>query len=98
MNDSIEFTPKEKYLISLFQDPDGLFKRAVSRWLWFLVPSLGLVAYSLSSGDISYGIIGYGVLLFRAVYLISRAKRGYTTTAAIFRKYEAQLQAKQNAA
>ena len=97
MNDSIEFTLKEKYRISLYQDPEALFRRGLMQALCYLVPSVGLVAYSFISGDISYGVMGYGVLVFRLVYQISQWKKAYMETASIYRKYEAQLQAKQSA-
>lgn len=95
MSDSIEFTPKEKYQISLYKDPDGLFRRSAIRQLWYLIPSIGLVAYSLFCGDIAYGIMGYALLLFRSIYRLTIVKRGLLTMASIIQKYEAQLQAKQ---
>jgi hypothetical protein len=98
MNDSIEFTPKEKFQISLYKDPDGLFKRMVIRSLRYLVPSIGLIAYYAYCGDIAYGIAGYGILFFQAIYRISILKQAAQTTASIHRKYEAQLQRKQDAA
>jgi hypothetical protein len=98
MNDSIEFTHLEKYLLSVHQDPERLAKWAVMRSLCFLVPSIVLVACSFFSGDISYGIMGYCILAFVWVYQMRHWKQDYKETATIFRKYEAQLQAKQNAA
>jgi hypothetical protein len=98
MNDSIEFTPKEKFVISLYQDPSGLLRRAIVRALTYLIPSVGLVAYSWYCGNIAYGIIGYGILLFRAIFQMTRLKRAFLTTASIYRKFEAQLQRQQRAA
>jgi hypothetical protein len=98
MNDSIEFTPKEKFQISLCKDVDGLFRRSVMQSLRYLIPSIGLVGYYAYSGDIACGILGYGALLFQAIYRISILKRALQTTASIHRKYEAQLQRKQDAA
>ncbi len=95
MSDSTEFTPKEKYLISLYKDPDGLLRRSAIRQLWYLVPSIGLVAYAFFGGDIAYGIMGYALLLFRSIYRLTLIKRGLLTTATIIQKYEAQLQNKQ---
>lgn len=71
MNDSIEFTPKEKFQISLYKDPDGMFRRSILRSLRYLVPSIGLIAYYFYCGQIAYGILGYGVLLFQAIYRLS---------------------------
>jgi hypothetical protein len=92
MNDSIEFTAREKFVISLYQDPAGLFKRAIVRALTYLIPSVGLVVYSYYCGDITFGILGYGILLFRAIFQMTRLKRAFLTTASIYHKFEAQLQ------
>jgi hypothetical protein len=98
MDDSIEFTPREKFQISLYKDPDGMFKRTILRSLRYLVPSIGLIAYYFYSGDIAYGILGYGILLFQVIYRLSILKGALRTTASIHRKYEAQLQKKRDAA
>ncbi|HXT13422.1 MAG TPA: hypothetical protein VN873_17835 [Candidatus Angelobacter sp.] len=98
MDDPIEFTPKEKFQISLYKDVNGLFKRSVLRSLRYLIPSLALIAYYFYSGDMAAGILGYGILLFQAVYRLSILKRGLLTTASIHRKYEAQLQRKRDTA
>ena len=97
MNESIEFTPKEKFQISLYKDPDGMFRRSILRSLKYLVPSIGLIAYYFYCGDIAYGILGYAILLFQAIYQLTILKRALYTTASIQRKYEAQLQKKQDA-
>jgi len=92
MNDSIEFTPKEKYQISLYNDPNGLFWRTVLRSLRYLIPSILMVAYYIWSDDVAVGAVGYGLLLFQAVYRLGALKNALYVTAAIHRKYEAQLQ------
>jgi hypothetical protein len=97
MNDSIEFTPKEKYLISLYQDPEGMFRRAVIRRLWVLVPSIGLAVYGFSRGDIECAATGYAILLLWTFSQLSNLYKGLVTIGSIFRKYEAQLQRKQDA-
>jgi hypothetical protein len=98
MDDSIEFTPREKFQISLYKDPDGMFKRSIFRSLRYLVPSIGLIAYYFYCGNIAYGVLGYAILLFQAIYRLAILKRGLLTSATIHRKYEAQLQRKQDAA
>ena len=98
MDDSIEFTPKEKFQISLYKDVNGMFRRSILRALKYLLPSIALIAYYFYSGDIAYGILGYGILLFQAIYRLSILKRGLQTTASIHRKYEAQLQKKRDTA
>jgi hypothetical protein len=95
MNDSIEFTPREKFKISLYKDPSGLFRRSIVRRLWYLIPSAALVAYSLVSRDYDYLVFGYGILFFQAIYHLTLLKRGLLSMSSIIRKYEAQLQNKQ---
>jgi hypothetical protein len=95
MNESTEFTAKEKYLIALYRDDlDGLAHRALVRWLWFLIPSAALVAYAWMTGQPEFMLLGYGLLFVNAVGRLSKGKRGMATLASILRKYEAQLQNK----
>ena len=92
MTDPTEFTPKELLQISLYKEPGTLFSRSLSRALSYLLPSVGLVAYSLFTGEVGYGLIGYGVLLFQTVYRLMLLKRGSGATGTIIRKYEAKIQ------
>lgn len=92
MNDPIDFTPKEKLIISLYKEPDSLFRRALVRNLTFIFPSVGLIAYSWFADDIGYGVLGYLLLLFQALYKLVLLRRGTRTLASIISKYEARLQ------
>src|SRR2546423_8453019 len=92
MTDPTEFTPKEQFHISLYKDPAALFSRSFNRSLAYLLPSVALVAYSLFTGDLSYGIMGYGILLFQAIYRLILLKRGLGTISTIVQKYEAKIQ------
>lgn len=97
MSDPNEFTPKEKYIISLYKDPAGLFRKSLQRTLLITVPSVGLLIYAFIVRDIVLGIIAYVLLL---AFIISRViilKRGLGTTRSIILKFEAQLQAKKDA-
>jgi|SRR5882724_5262803 len=98
MNDSTEFTPKEKFLISLYKDPAVLFSRGLKRSLTYVIPSVGLVVYALYSDDTTAGLLGYGILLFQTVYRVGVLKRGSKTLSSIIQKYEAKLQNRQDAA
>lgn len=92
MDDSTEFTPKELFQISLYKEPGALFSRGLRRALWYIVPSVGLLAYSLISGEVGYGLVGYGILLYQAIYRLILMKRVSGATGAIIRKYEAKIQ------
>ena len=78
MDDPTEFTPKELLQISLYKEPRALSSRSMKRALSFIVPSVGLVAYSLVTDTVGYGLVGYGILLFQAVnrlILVGQLKR-----------------------
>ena len=94
MSDSNDFTPKEQFQISLFKDPEAMFSKNLIRSLSYLLPSLGLVAYSLVTGKVGYGVAGYGVLLFQSLYRLSLSKRALRTICSIIRKYEAKIQSR----
>src|SRR5579863_1485340 len=98
MNESTEFTAKEKYLITLYRDDlEGLVRRAFVRRLWFLIPSAALVTYAWMTGQPEFMLLGYGLLLVNAIGQLSRVRRGMVTLASILRKYEAQLQSRSGA-
>ena len=92
MNDTTEFTPKEQYLISLYKDPQILFRMVLTRSLYYLIPSLGLVAYAYVSDDLAYGIIGYALLVFKVLHGLNQQARGAESVSSIIHKYEARLQ------
>jgi len=71
-----------------------MFKRAIVRWLWFLLPSIGLAAYGFARDDVACAVTGYAILLFRVFRQLSGLYKGLVTIGSIFRKYEAQLQNK----
>jgi hypothetical protein len=97
MNDSPEFTPKETFHASLYKDPNALFKRALIRTLWYLVPSVGLMIVWLINRDPAYAIVGYGILLYQTVYRLSLTKKGAQTTGSMIKKCEAKRGDKQDA-
>jgi UPF0716 family protein affecting phage T7 exclusion len=97
MSDPNEFTPREKYITSLYKEPMVLFRKSLQRMLVFVVPSVGLVVYALITADIGYGILGYALLLFFVLGRVITLKRGLGTVHSIITKYEAQLQTKKDA-
>jgi hypothetical protein len=98
MSDPNEFTPKEKFIISLYKQPDVLFRKSVQRTMSFIVVSIALVAYAFVQGDVAMGMSGYAVLLIYLVIRLIQLKRGVQILQSIFAKYDAQLQNKKNAA
>jgi len=92
MEDPTEFTPKELFQISLYKEPGALFSKTLKRALSYILPSVALVAYSLVTGEAGYGLVGYGILLFQAIYRLVLMKRASGATGVIIRKYEAKIQ------
>jgi hypothetical protein len=94
MSNPDEFTPKELFLISLYKEPATLFKKVLVRRLPILVASVGLIIYACIAKDISFGILGYGLLLVQALVSMFQMKRGLQTMKSIITKYEARLKNK----
>src|SRR6266568_991976 len=92
MDDPTEFTPKELFQISLYKEPGALLSRSLKRAFSYILPSVALVSYSLVTGEAGYGLVGYGILLFQAIYRLILIKRVSGATGAIIRKYEAKIQ------
>ena len=98
MSDPNEFTPREKFIISLYQEPGVLYRRSILRTLAFIFASITLMVYAFVLGDMGMGILGYLLLLICLVIRMIQLKRGVATLQGIFAKYEAQLQNKKDAA
>jgi hypothetical protein len=94
MSDSPKFTPKEEFHASLYRDPQKLFRRALARSLSYLVPSIILMAIWFFTRDPAYALLGYGILLYQAVYRLVLTKRGVETTGSLIRKYESKREEK----
>ncbi len=92
MDDPTEFTPKELFQISMYKKPGALFSRSLKRGLSYILPSVGLVTYSIVTGETGYGLVGYGILLYQAISRLILLKRVSGATGAIIRKYEAKIQ------
>jgi hypothetical protein len=92
MSESPELTPKEKFHASLYKDPAALFKRTLARNLSYLIPSVALMVVWLITRDPAYGICGYGILLYQAIYRLVLARRGIQTTNRVLSKYEMKAQ------
>jgi hypothetical protein len=88
MDELPELTPRENFQASLYKDPQALFKRALIRMLWYLVPSIGLMIVWFINRDPAYAIVGYGILLHQTIYRLYLTKRGAQTTGNIIKKYE----------
>ena len=90
MSDSSQFTPKEQFHASLYKDPQRLFRRALVRTLWYLIPSVTLMVIWYFTRDPVCALLGYGILLYQAIYRLALTKRGVETTGSIIRKYESR--------
>jgi hypothetical protein len=98
MDELPELTPRENFTASLYKDPKALFKRALIRVLWYLVPSLALMVMWFINRDPAYAIVGYGILLHQTLYRLYLTRRGAQTTGSIIKKYETKRGDKPDAA
>ena len=92
MSETSKFTPKEQFQASLYRDPAGLYRKTLIRRLSFIIPSVALMIAALITRDIAYAILGYGLLLYQAVYSLVLVKKGIRTTSGMVAKYEAKAQ------
>jgi hypothetical protein len=94
MNDPMEFTPEERVGIDIGRDPARLFRQGLTRTLFYLIPSLGLVVYAAISQQYGYGLVGYGILVLQELRRLVVVRRGLKTRQRIMEKYEARLRSK----
>ena len=88
MNELSELTAKEKYHVSLYNNPKQLFRRTLVRHLTAIVPSVGFMIVWLVTREPAYAVFGYGMLLYHSVQNILFARRGIQTASRVFTKYE----------
>jgi hypothetical protein len=98
MNEPSELTPKEKLHVSLFNDPNALFKHTLVRKLSYLIPSVALMIAWLITEVPAYAYVGYGILFYQTVYDLILAKRGIQTTNRVLTKYEKKAESDGDAA
>jgi hypothetical protein len=98
MNESTDFTPKENFQANLYKDPAALIRNMLIRKLTYIVPSILLMLAWLITHDAAYAYVGYGLLLYQAVWGIFLAKRGIQTQNKVITKFEKKIQDKQGEA
>jgi hypothetical protein len=90
----IEFTDREKYILSYYRAADVSGSSRVSLYdLAFLLASVVCMALFLSGGETAYSFVGYALLLGRLLYLVVEGGRWNRDFRSIFAKYDAQLKA-----
>ncbi|MCP5515670.1 MAG: hypothetical protein H7A45_00250 [Verrucomicrobiales bacterium] len=92
MNEIIEFTDRERFLISYYRDPQ---LSSQSRF-WVLeglaiVVSLALIGLYLLNEDPGWGVAGYGILLWQVIRNLLHGNRYSRDFRAIFQKYDAKV-------
>ena len=90
MSESPDLTAKEKFHVSLYKDPTGLFRGALLRKLKYAIPSVGLMVTWYVTREPVYAIVGYGILLWEAVRGIVLARQGIQTMNRVVTHFEAK--------
>jgi hypothetical protein len=98
MSETPKFTPKEQFYASLYRDPAALHQKTLIRRLGIIIPSVALMIAALITRDVSYAILGYGLLLYQAVHSLVLANRGIRTTSGMVAKFEAKTRDEKDAA
>ena len=91
MDQSSEFTPKERYMIELYKNPQQLVSSAVKRAVLIILPSLVFVLAAMTNQDYYFALIAYVFLLVNTIYRLVLTKKGAAILSSIVLKYEAQL-------
>ena len=92
MNDGIDFSDRERFILSFFRDTyfSGWRRRALTESS-LIVASLVALALYLGQHDAGYGVVAYALLLWRVCTSLWRS-RGYTGVyRSILVKYEARV-------
>lgn len=94
MSEPPKFTVMEQAAISVAKDPRRVFRNALFRTLYYLIPSLGLVIYAFLTKEYGYALVGYGIVVLQDGRRLVLTWRGLKTKRSIYEKYEAQLREK----
>ena len=90
--DPIEFTARERHLISYYQDAE--LSRARSPRFYdsmFVLASVVCLVLFLAQDQAAFAFVGYGLLLCRQLYLMAAAGRWNADFRSIFAKYDAKI-------
>jgi len=93
MEPKMEFTNKESYLIHFYRDPRLCSSsRQIQSALYYVVPSIALMAVSFIQESAVWSFVGYGLLLVYVVNRLSAAIEWASVVPSIIAKYEARIQ------
>jgi hypothetical protein len=93
MKETIDFTPREKWLINYYRDrPASGGGRGLAGQIFFTVAPLISAALYFWRGEPAWIFVGYALLLYRAAQTLGSAILYTSSFANIFEKYEAKLQ------
>lgn len=92
MNNPVEFTDKEQFLLSYYRDDNlSRWQRQAALQALLLFISLFFLALFLIQHDPGWGAVAYGLLLWRAAASIWRARYYTPTYRSIIAKYDAKI-------
>jgi hypothetical protein len=89
MNDSIDFTDRERFVLSYYRDP-GLFRwqRHAALEGALVLVSLCFLALDLIQHDRVWGFVAYALLIWRTCASVWRSRQYMETFRSIIKKYD----------
>jgi hypothetical protein len=92
--DPNEFTEREKFILSYYRDPQlSDPKRHLGYDLTIGLVSIGCVVVAITREEFAFGLVGYGILLWRLYQAALTNGRWTKDFQSIFQKYDAQFKA-----
>ncbi len=92
MNEPISFTDREMHVLSYFRDRTSSSPaKAVLHTGIYVILSLAAVGWFLLNGGPAWGFVGYGILLWRAIWELWQSVHYAEDYRRIFEKYEARV-------
>jgi hypothetical protein len=93
MNEPIEFSSQEQYLLSYYRNPHlSSGSRHLVRDILVLVSSLACMAWYIFHQDSGTGFVGYGILFWRVAYQTWGGQRYGSAFSSIIKKYDQKVQ------
>jgi hypothetical protein len=92
MKEPIEFTDRERFVLSYYRDPQlSSWSSHVVREGIYVIFSVIFITLYLTQQDAGWGFVGYGILLWRVCWNVWQSRRYTEDFRSIFTKYDAKL-------
>lgn len=91
MKEPIEFTDRERFVLSYYRDPHlSSWSRHATMDGIYLGTSIFFVVLYLVQQDVAWGVIGYGILMWRLTWGVWRSRQFTEDLRSVIHKYDAR--------